>query len=324
MAKKNFNVEGLLAHAKKQSQETQDSIRDNIQIMEELKLLIPPLKEEEYQQLEQNIISEGCRESLLLWHNEDKYVLIDGHNRYQICQKHGISFPIKLIDFPDIEEVKTWMINNQLGRRNLTLEQQSYLRGKRYDNEKLKVSNPYGVKGIKGQNDLQFIDLQDEGQNVLHLNTAQRLAQELNVSEKTIKRDADFAKGLDKIGESNPQLKQNILSGKSNIKKAEVQKISKLSKEEINKIKTEEDLINRTQSQSKVVKPPPTEPSLEIMLEALGNSVDGILLEVKGSFLLKNNLADYWQKLRKLKTPITEDFTDYLTWGQAKAIGLVK
>jgi hypothetical protein len=59
-----------------------------IKINETLRAYIEPLTESEYQALERSILTEGCRDALVLWQD----VLVDGHNRYQICQEHGIPF----------------------------------------------------------------------------------------------------------------------------------------------------------------------------------------------------------------------------------------
>ena len=125
-----------------------EEIKNLIRILPELEQLIPPLLEDEFRQLEQNIIREGCREALLIWQTtEDNinpetqntdtvFVLFDGHNRYSICKKHGMDFKIHLVDFKSLYDVRQYMIDNQLGRRNLTSEQVSYLRGMKYLNEK--------------------------------------------------------------------------------------------------------------------------------------------------------------------------------------------
>ena len=47
-----------------------------------------PLTPEEHDALERSILAEGCRDALVLWGD----VLVDGHNRYGICQKHGLPF----------------------------------------------------------------------------------------------------------------------------------------------------------------------------------------------------------------------------------------
>jgi hypothetical protein len=90
-------------------------IMNTITIDPEFKALIPPLAPEEYAQLEANIRAEGCRDPLVLWDG----VIIDGHNRHEICTKHGIGFEKISKTFADRESVMLWMIDNQKGRRNL-------------------------------------------------------------------------------------------------------------------------------------------------------------------------------------------------------------
>jgi len=78
--------------------------------------LIPPLSDEELQQLEQNILAEGCRDAIKLW----RHYIIDGHNRYAICQKHNIPYSVQRIPLASKTDAKIWIAENQLGRRNLT------------------------------------------------------------------------------------------------------------------------------------------------------------------------------------------------------------
>ena len=87
----------------------------NLTIDPEFKNLIPPLTSEEYAGLEESILAEGCRDSLVAWHG----ILIDGHNRYEICEKYGIPYSIMETDFESRDAVKLWMMKNQLARRNL-------------------------------------------------------------------------------------------------------------------------------------------------------------------------------------------------------------
>ena len=89
----------------------------NITIHQELRAYIDPLTSNEYKALERSILAEGCRDALVLWGE----VLIDGHNRYAICQKHGIAFnTTQNTRFSNIEDVMLWMIDNHLGRRSVT------------------------------------------------------------------------------------------------------------------------------------------------------------------------------------------------------------
>lgn len=88
-----------------------------IKISEELRAYIDPLTANEYAALERSILAEGCRDALILWND----VLIDGHNRYAICKKHGIEFKtVQNNSFATIEDVMLWMIDNHLARRSVS------------------------------------------------------------------------------------------------------------------------------------------------------------------------------------------------------------
>ncbi len=221
---------GTATIIKDQSLLNHEAIKQQIYIVDELRDLIPPLQEEEYKQLEKNILAEGCREALMVWettkNNVDTtltdtstvYVLVDGHNRYGICQKHQINFKIHLVSFNNLREVKEYMIDNQLGRRNLIPEQASYLRGIRYNAEKLEKGK-YVRDEHKGQNVPYASEVKKES-------TSLKLAKQYNVSEKTIKRDAEFAEGLNLL---DPSLKKDILSGKVKAKKSEIQQLAQIT-----------------------------------------------------------------------------------------------
>ncbi|QDZ30097.1 hypothetical protein [Noviherbaspirillum sp. UKPF54] len=89
----------------------------NIRIHDELRAYTDPLTAGEYAALERSILAEGCRDALVLWGD----VLIDGHNRYAICKKHGIDFKTVQNDsFASLEDVQLWMIDNHLARRSVT------------------------------------------------------------------------------------------------------------------------------------------------------------------------------------------------------------
>ncbi len=97
----------------------------------ELQSLIPPLTPDEYAQLEQNVLADGCHDALVVWQEEQ--TLLDGHNRYAICARHGLPYHTTELSLPDLDAAKQWMIANQLGRLNLTPEQMSYFRGEQYN-----------------------------------------------------------------------------------------------------------------------------------------------------------------------------------------------
>ena len=89
-----------------------------LKIDPELRDLLPPLADDEYKQLEKNIVDNGFDRNfpIMEWHG----FIVDGHNRYSICRKHNIDYTIGTLAYETKEEVMRWMLDIQLGRRNLT------------------------------------------------------------------------------------------------------------------------------------------------------------------------------------------------------------
>lgn len=90
---------------------------------DDFRSLIPPLSDDEYMRLERSIIAEGVRDPIITWQG----TIVDGHNRYRICQEHGIAFKTAEIVFGSKDAAKIWIIENQFGRRNLNSYQKSVL-----------------------------------------------------------------------------------------------------------------------------------------------------------------------------------------------------
>jgi hypothetical protein len=111
----------------------------------EFQALCPPLSCEEQELLEASLLAEGCWDELVVWRTANRVSLLDGHNRYALCVKHGLAFrTVEVPGISDRDAAKAWILTNQLGRRNLRPEQAAYLRGKRYELEKRRVPNPSG------------------------------------------------------------------------------------------------------------------------------------------------------------------------------------
>ena len=97
---------------------------ENIVVLPELKAYIDPLTPDEHDALERSILAEGCRDALVLWGD----VLVDGHNRYGICQQHGLPFQtVQNTRFQSMEDVHLWMIDQHLGRRSVSEFQRGVL-----------------------------------------------------------------------------------------------------------------------------------------------------------------------------------------------------
>jgi len=188
---------------------------NNIVIDEEFKGLLPQLDEETFSWLENNILEYGCREPLVLWEN----TLIDGHNRYEILKRHDLPVNTVSMEFKSRDEVIIWIISTQVSRRNLTPIQLSFFRGLHYNTDK-KVQGTY--------------DRSKSAQNV-HFKgrTAERLSEKYKVSHGTIRRDAQVADAINAIGETSPDVKRDILSGKTQISRKWLQELATGSNDDI-------------------------------------------------------------------------------------------
>jgi hypothetical protein len=184
-----------------------------ILIDEEFKNLCPPLSNEEREKLENNIIMDGCRDALVIWKEEN--ILIDGHNRYGVCTKNEIQFKTTELSFKTRQEVKSWIIENQLGRRNLTPDKFTYMLGELYlTRRKPKEDNLRQGNSPNRQND---------GSG----NIAQQIADEYKVNRRTVERAAEYAKAVDKIAENlGEEAKDKILNGDIQTTRAEIIEIA--------------------------------------------------------------------------------------------------
>ena len=91
--------------------------RPRIRIDKEFRALIPPLTPGERTQLEENIVAAGrAMDPLVLWGD----VLLDGHNRFDICTKHRLPFTTTQVRLANRRDAKAWIVRRQFGRRNLT------------------------------------------------------------------------------------------------------------------------------------------------------------------------------------------------------------
>lgn len=88
----------------------------NLLIDNDFRDILPPLSKEEYAELEKSVKEKGVLSPILTWNG----YIVDGHNRYAICQKNGITtFEVKEMQFGSKDEVLEWILSHQLGRRNL-------------------------------------------------------------------------------------------------------------------------------------------------------------------------------------------------------------
>ena len=116
-----------------------------------------------------------------------KYVLLDGHQRFKLAKKHGLKFDIREKHFKSLDDALVWVFKNQLARRNLTDEQRAVVLGKMYERQKKQGKR---MDLTSGQNDQKL--------------ASEEIAIIAGVGEKTVRRAAEFARAIDCIKETAP------------------------------------------------------------------------------------------------------------------------
>lgn len=184
----------------------------HLRIDPEFRDKVPPLTAAELQTLEENILNDGrVLVPLVVWNG----TIIDGHNRYAIVQRHPeIPFDVVERDFSDRYAAIVWICRNQLGRRNLTDEQKSYLIGKQYEAQKMTVGAPAENKNAKN-NSTKMVELTSR-----NYGTAAEIAKEHGVGKSSVERAEKFAKGVDAAEAISPGAKDKVLSGAANVPKS--------------------------------------------------------------------------------------------------------
>lgn len=198
-----------------------------IQIDTEFEQFIPPLLPEELRQLEENILKDGAiLNPLILWNG----IIVDGHNRYRIAQKHPeISYTTIERKFPDRYAALAWICRNQLGRRNLNKKQRDYLLGKQYEAERQENG---GLRNTNRNTSGRFAT-GCQSDNLWKANkTCDRIAKEHQVSPRSVLRAHDFSKSVDIADALSPGFKNDILTGVIRPTTKEVQAIAKADPED--------------------------------------------------------------------------------------------
>lgn len=171
-------------------------MRQELKIDSEFESIIPKLTDEEFKQLEENLLADGILSPLIVWNG----TIVDGHNRYKIAQKHSeLQFVVIEKSFADRYECLAWICDNQLGRRNLTPENRKYLLGKRSNAVKLSHGGARNDSKCHGGT----------------LKSTDDLAAEANISRRTVFRAMDYANGVDAGEAALPGFKDKVLSGRT-------------------------------------------------------------------------------------------------------------
>lgn len=182
-------------------------------IYPEIQSFLPSLSESEEQELRDSIRLEGVRDPILFVVFQGERVLVDGHHRYKIASELNIDCPSRELNFSfsSLEEIKYWVLCNQLSRRNLTDQQKKFFIGLKYQ----MLKGGHGGSRTARSKSRKVSDV---------------VAEQENVSPSYVLRASDFATGVDLIKQVDSNLSDLVLSGRSGVSDGEVQKLSKLAK----------------------------------------------------------------------------------------------
>lgn len=184
-----------------------------LKIDPELRDLLPPLADDEYKQLEKNIVDNGFDKNfpIMEWHG----FIVDGHNRYSICRKHNIDYTIGTLAYETKEEVMRWMLDIQLGRRNLTpiqrisvAEKHRALFEAQAKERQIQSGIEYGKGGTKVTPEMVE---PSTSKSRTENETNSKLAAIAGVKRET------YRMGSKILNSNNDDLKQRVLSGKTSI-----------------------------------------------------------------------------------------------------------
>lgn len=186
---------------------------------------IPPLTQDEFEQLERNVVSAGKMFApILVWGK----TIIDGHNRYRILQSHPeIDYRLEQIEFENRFDAIAYICGNQIGRRNLNETQIDYIIGKKYDAEM--ESHRLTAQKNRGEGGRfhRCAQIAHNGER-----TYDTIAKQFGVSPSKVRRDLDFARGIDAAEEEIPGIREQILQKDITPSKQALTNIAKLDKSE--------------------------------------------------------------------------------------------
>ena len=201
-----------------------------LQINKDFVNLISPYTKREYLALEEQLLAEGCIEPIITWNG----YIIDGLTKYEICLRHDIPFEVKEMRFSCKEAAYAFVCKNQLLRRDLTFETRKFLIGMQYEAEKyLNSTRSRSYTGWKGTVDNISLAGVDYRESPTRHTTAQRIADENQVTHATVQKYAVYTKALLSIGTKYPEILPKILAGRLKLSHGRVVELSKLSTTEL-------------------------------------------------------------------------------------------
>ncbi|UQZ87860.1 hypothetical protein C4J81_00950 [Deltaproteobacteria bacterium Smac51] len=197
----------------------------DLMVDETFKKLSPPLSPDEYKLLEDELLSEGCREPIRTWNN----IIIDGHARYEICLRHGLRFETQSMQLRNINDVIAWICINNLSRRNITEATRRYLIGKRYESEKIAGALHGGGENLPvSGNAAAPANWGQSATTGFVTRTSKKIGNEYQVSHSTVEKYGVYSRAIDVLAKANQDVVPQILSGQIKVSYENVIELAKL------------------------------------------------------------------------------------------------
>lgn len=199
----------------------------------EYKGLSQPLGRNEYRQLERSLVSDGCREPILVWND----TIVDGHNRYEICNQKRVPYATREIAFDSRAAAIAWICRSQLDKRELSEEAKKYLIGKQFEAERHIKRNSAAFQPHKAvpKHMGQFKE-SGERKYETRRETAVRLGKEHHISGTTIQRYWKYSQALDAIAKSAPEITRQILSGNYKMTIASIHALARMNPSQLREL----------------------------------------------------------------------------------------
>lgn len=218
---------------------------------------LPPLTDEQFSQLRENILADGkVNRPLIAWHGaledgEEEYdYLIDGHNRWKVIQEHPeLPYTVEMRDFQNKWAAISWMYKNQKGQRNLSDLWQEKINaeivkaeikaegaqkghafyGNQHGGSLLDTKDPVSSDNPAAKSQL---DTEDPINSDKPKSTVEKVAKEIGVPEGTLKKQLELVRGLDAADEVSPGFQNRVLNGELTPTKTDVRSLRLMEPEE--------------------------------------------------------------------------------------------
>jgi hypothetical protein len=200
----------------------------------EFQSLIAPLSADEFALLQSQILSQGCLSPLVVWKTEDgQKILLDGHNRLEICTKHHRHFQTRNVNFPNRDKARLFILEHQAGRRNLTDDQRAIIWNDiREQRSKIAMQERAVTAANERHNPNQCSEVKTDPKQ----RTRATVAKEARLPENKLKQ-------AQKLKKYQPELYRQVLAGEITLR--DTTPLLKTTKNDLRQRYSEKEFYNR-------------------------------------------------------------------------------